>query len=524
MKRNFILFICLLTLASCNQNIGSASSSINSTNSSSTSSSSSNSTSSDKPSVNVDDKMYYKSLVERENIKYSTPLVNDPNHDIDNLEIFQLNDTHGAYYDEKDIVGISRVKTCIEENTIDPYATVKIANGDMLQGTAFSNMLLGEPAIASLNEMNFDCFVIGNHEFDWIIDTLGIYKDNNPSNGELNCPFLGANIVDKDGNHPDFLQPYTVVEKGNVKVGIIGIIGDGLESSISNLSLNGYHFTDTVDIVNKYSKILKEEELVDVIILASHAHDEDKNQQYVDKNDIDCIINGHDHYRVEETVKRHDNLTIPVIESNTKNGSMGKVTLKLNENNKMTSYEIKHLYPEDYDEDTNLKNIIEEYHKVTQKYQDSVIAHTNSYLSKQDIAILTCNYFSKKYDVDLVFVNQSGVRANISSGDITNGQVYEVFPFDNEMYITSIKGSDITKMISSKNMSQYYYNNNKPIAKGNSFDSSIISSDTIYKVATVDYLATKDYMTSYFSTKNNLFMTGEYIRDCAIEAIIDKYN
>ena len=90
----------------------------------------------------VTNQEYYKSLVDRDQIHYSEPLINDPNHDVSALEIWQINDTHGAYVDGDDITGIAHVKTCINENTNDPYAAVKIANGDLLQGTAFSNLLL----------------------------------------------------------------------------------------------------------------------------------------------------------------------------------------------------------------------------------------------------------------------------------------------------------------------------------------------------------------------------------------------
>lgn len=469
-------------------------------------------------------KEYYKSLVNRDNIKYSEKLVNDENHDITKLEIFEINDTHGAFYDESSITGISRVKTCINKEVDDIYGCVKIANGDLLQGTAFSNMLLGEPAIAALNEMDFDCFVIGNHEFDWGIDSLQVYKDGNPMNGELNCPILGANIVDKNGNTPSWLDPYTVVKKGNVSVGIIGIIGDGLESSISKLAIGGYHFASTVDTVDKYCKVLKEEEKVDVIILSSHAHDERKNAQYVLNNDIDCIINGHDHQTIEEYVVRYDGVTVPVVESSTKNITLGKVELNLDSNKKMTSYSIEHFSPNKYSEDANLKSIMDEYYKVTADYQMEKIGFTNKYLTKDTIAIDTANYITTKYDADLTFVNTAGVRAAIKAGNITNADVYEVFPFDNEIYITYLRGDKIKKMIQYNRMSSYYYNDNTDLGCGSYYNFEGVDITKTYKVITIDYLATKDYMTEYFSVENGLIITGDYIRDCAIENIIENYN
>ena len=189
-----------------------------------------------------------------------------------------------------------------DEQQQDMMQDPNMGGGDMMQGTAFSNMLLGEPAVASFNEMNFDAFVIGNHEFDWSIDNLSVYKDGIIENGELDCPFLGANIVDGEGNRPNWIEPYTIVNKGNVKVGIIGVIGDNLESSISKVALGNYRFTSTVESVNKYAKILLEDEKVNILIVSSHAHNEFANQSYVNTYEVDAIINGHDHKSIEETV------------------------------------------------------------------------------------------------------------------------------------------------------------------------------------------------------------------------------
>lgn len=470
------------------------------------------------------DNNYYKNLVNRELINYSTPLVNDINHNVTSLEIFEINDTHGAFYDDSNIVGISRVKTCIENNTNDPYSVVKIGNGDLMQGTAFSNMLMGEPAVAALNEMNFDCFVIGNHEFDWNINNLKDYKDNDLSNGELNCPFLGANIVDKNGNRPSFIEPYTIVNKGDVKVGIIGVIGDGLESSISKISLDGYRFTSSTESVKQYSEELLNEKNVDVLIVASHAHDEPINQQYVNNSKIDCIINAHDHQKVNEYVTRFDGKKVPVIESNTKNITIGKVTLNLDENNKYTSYNIEHFSPKNYDKDTNLDNIMSIYYEVTSEYEKEVIGYKSGGFSKSSFAIATCNYLVDKYDCDLAFINTGGVRAKISSSNITNGMVYEVFPFDNELYITSVTGSQLKKMITSSNLDYYYYNDSG-IGWGTQYDYNGVENNKTYKVITVDYVATKNYMSPYFSSSNSGFiMTGDYIRDCAIENVKKNYK
>ncbi|MBQ8205956.1 MAG: bifunctional metallophosphatase/5'-nucleotidase [Bacilli bacterium] len=473
--------------------------------------------------IDVSEKEYYKSLVDRSKITYTDKLENDPNHDVDSIEIFQLNDTHGAYYTEDDVTGIAHVKTCINQNIEDPFSVVKIANGDMLQGTAFSNMLLGEPGIVALNEMHFDAFTIGNHEFDWSLDNLKVYKDGDLSNGELNCPFLGANIIDKDGKRPDWIEPYTVVEKGDVKVGILGLIGDGLESSISKVALGGYSFTSTFDAVDKYTKILKEEEKVDVVILASHAHDEVANQRYVNNNKIDCIINGHDHWRVEEYVNRFDGKLVPVIESQTKNITIGKVTLNLDENKEMNSFSMEHLKPSFYPQDAKLKELMDVYYDITGVYQNEVIGFKHGGFSKAELGISTCTYIAEKYEADIAFMNTGGVRSEITSSEITNGLVYEALPFDNELYITYLKGSELVSMISNNSMSGYYFNDSG-LGTGRGYSITDVEYKKTYKVIAVDYVATKDRFAIYFNEEHGLIMSGDYIRDCALENIKQNFK
>jgi len=462
-----------------------------------------------------------KAQVKRENIQYSADFINDSNHEVNSLEIFAINDTHGAFYDEDEnskIYSISRVKNAINSNTIDKYASIKIANGDMMQGTSFSNMLLGEPAVASLNEMNFDAYVIGNHEFDWGLDNLYCYKDGDLSNGELECDFLGANIVNSEGNSPSWLKPYTIVEKGNIKVGIIGIIGDGEEISISSKALNGYHFTNTVETVKKYTQILKETEKVDIVIVSSHDHVSETNQKYVDEASVDAIINGHDHKLVEEWVTRKDNKQIPVIESDTKNYTIGKITIAL-ENKQFSSATISHINVNEYEKDSNLDNIMNVYYDVIKEFQNQEIGYYEKGFTKAEIATSTCNYITSKYSADICFVNQGGVRTKVSGPTITNGDIYEVFPFDNELYITYLTGAEL-KLIVGNN----FWLNDTGIGSGNALNTKKIKDNKTYKVVTVEYMAIKTFMLNYFNEEHGLVKTGDYIRDCAIENIKKNYK
>lgn len=461
------------------------------------------------------DRDYYRSMVDRDAIEYQILPENDPSYEVNQLRIIQINDTHGAYHDDETTIGFSRVAAAIDELTLSYYSTIKIANGDLMQGSAFSNLLLGEPAIASLNECGFDAFVIGNHEFDWGLDALRIYKDQNPENGELNCPFLGANILDKNNQRPDWIEPYTIVEKGNLKVGIIGVIGDGQESSIAATALGGYHFADTTETINQYCKILEPQ--TDVIIVASHAHDEAINASYVNTtNRIDAIINGHDHRCIEETVTRNlDHLVVPVIESDDKNDSIGVIDLQIENKRYTGTYAMEHVYPQSYEIEERMQSIIDIYHTVMESYLTLKLKDYTSYLSRQELGCLAAEVMVEKFEVDFAFTNRAGIRADIAAGPLTISSIYEVFPFDNCVATTEMSGSEILTYFNRYMNSYYYSRNNLVGGSGSRMDLSLIEPSKVYTIATFDFVAT-NYMADYF-TEDRAIFTDTILRDLMIE-------
>lgn len=199
------------------------------------------------------------------------------------IEIFSVNDLHGlAYFDSSNfqnaISAYAKLGRYILAQQARTTNTLFIANGDILQGSAFSNYYYGLPMIESLNAMNLDAFVIGNHEFDWGIDKIENYKDQNPDNGEANYPFLAANIVNKTTKEPmPWTQPYLIKTFGDVKVGVIGLIGD-VYTSIAPSRVAEYEFLDYVTVARQYTYHLRVNEGVDIVIVSVHGYDISRNQ------------------------------------------------------------------------------------------------------------------------------------------------------------------------------------------------------------------------------------------------------
>ncbi|UKI50180.1 MAG: metallophosphoesterase [Clostridium sp.] len=125
------------------------------------------------------------------------------------LNILTINDTHG-YLETSDSNSISKIATYMD--SYDENA-LRISVGDMFQGTGLSNLTKGKAMIEVMNAMNIDAMVIGNHEFDWGIDTILGYFDGNEENGEAKFPLLAANVVDSDSKPLPNSSPYLITNK-----------------------------------------------------------------------------------------------------------------------------------------------------------------------------------------------------------------------------------------------------------------------------------------------------------------------
>src|SRR5439155_1490355 len=96
--------------------------------------------------------------------------------------------------------------------------TVRLDGGDEMQGTLLSNFSFGLPAIAAMNAFGIDGAAIGNHEFDWSVDTLRARMAG------AKYRFLAANITDSSSAaRPEWAEPWTLIQRGRLKVAVIGL-------------------------------------------------------------------------------------------------------------------------------------------------------------------------------------------------------------------------------------------------------------------------------------------------------------
>ena len=125
--------------------------------------------------------------------------------------------------------GMPAVVAKIKELEADNKNVIKLHAGDAISGSLFFTIFKGEADAALMNEICFDAFALGNHEFNDGDKGVAKFIDFLKSE-KCNTPVLAANIKPEVGvsaltpsSETDYIQPYTIIERGGIKVGIIGI-------------------------------------------------------------------------------------------------------------------------------------------------------------------------------------------------------------------------------------------------------------------------------------------------------------
>ena len=130
----------------------------------------------------------------------------------------------------------------------------------MFTGT-LSNRTQGELLMEMMITLGYDAMAIGNHEFD--------YGWRNFRHQMFRVPFpvLGANIFYKDTSIP-FSQPYAVIERGDLRIGVIGVIGQDARSVVIASNVDSLDFIDPKLAVANALDELRDD--VDIVVLLTH--------------------------------------------------------------------------------------------------------------------------------------------------------------------------------------------------------------------------------------------------------------
>ena len=240
------------------------------------------------------------------------------------LRIISTNDFHGALDPVAEAGGTPRggadaMAATIARASADcgppNCGTLLVDAGDLFQGSAASNLAFGAPVVALYNRLGYAATAIGNHEFDWGIDTLRARMR------EARFGILAANVRNRNGRPPSWARDDTILDRGTLRIGIIGVIGPETYHSIMPARVRGLRFDDPAPIIDSLARSLRARG-VDAVIVLAHSgafcddgdatacHGEAIELAHRLTEPVNAIISGHTHTRVDTRVDR-----VPIVQA-----------------------------------------------------------------------------------------------------------------------------------------------------------------------------------------------------------------
>ena len=215
------------------------------------------------------------------------------------LQILATSDLHGkfdpwdyALNEESKSGSMAQIATAVKE--LRTENTLLVDAGDTIQDNS-ADLFFDEeihPMVLAMNEMKYDVWVTGNHEYNFGGDVLKKIIS------QQKAAVLTGNVKDAEGN--PLADGYTIIEKNGVKIGVIGMVTPNI-TRWDSANLEGWTVTDPVEETKKIISEIKDQ--TDVLIAVMHMG---MNNEYEVKNsgatdlanacpELDLIVASHEH-------------------------------------------------------------------------------------------------------------------------------------------------------------------------------------------------------------------------------------
>ena len=336
------------------------------------------------------------------------------------------------------------------------YVTLVDA-GDAIQGGPYGSLTDGQAIVDIMNKAGYDVATMGNHEFDYKMDRfLEIAK-------ELDCGYVSCNFIDLRTNEPVF-DAYKMITYGDVQVAYVGINTPETYTKSTPVYFqdeNGnyiYSFSEN-DLAGAVQKAIDSavEAGADYVIAVGHLGTDAESAPYRSTDIIakvkglDAFIDGHSHSVIaSQEVKDAAGETVLLTSTGTKFANFGKLTISAD--GKITTELINSYEKTDADMDAFLKDIFTEFDGILKEVVAKSSVNLTGYAEdgtrlvrnqETNIGDLCADAYRAMADADIAWVNGGGIRADIPAGDITYGQIIDVHPYGNMLYVVEATGQQI---------------------------------------------------------------------------------
>ncbi len=379
------------------------------------------------------------------------------------LVILHTNDIHASFIpreafwikqNPKPMIGGFKELQFVIDSIRSVYKNTMLFDaGDVMTGNPITEYVYdgaeGGALFHMMNMLGYDAWTVGNHEFDISVNNL------KKITAITKFPTLSANIKDSSDLFPINNREYIIIKRGDLRIGVIGLMSKEFYGLVNKNSSRNIKLLPPIETAQRIVNSLKRE--VDILIAITHQGVEDDSVLAVSVPEIDVIIGGHSHTRLQKP-KKVNNTIIAQAGSNCE--YLGQLKLVI-ENGKIANYEGKliPLWIHSKRPTTELGNFIDSIHqKIEEDFSHILGVLKNPWIrarGESNIGNFITDAQREAANADVAFMNDHGIRQDVPAGNISKRKLFEVLPFRNVLGIFTLTGKQLKQILE-------YYIKEKP--------------------------------------------------------------
>ena len=195
--------------------------------------------------------------------------------------------------------GIARLTQLVSELRQQHEHVTLFDSGDVFQGTPYFNVFKGHPELQWMQRMEYDATTLGNHDFDMGVEHVFSLRK------QYKTPTLLINYTYEKDSDLGVIQPYKIIEKGPIRIGVTGVSIDlvGLQGETNRGS---FAYFDPVEKLQEQVNFLRRNKNCNAVVVLSHLGYQYSSEKIDDiklaqrTEGIDVILGGHTHTFLDE--------------------------------------------------------------------------------------------------------------------------------------------------------------------------------------------------------------------------------
>lgn len=370
------------------------------------------------------------------------------------LTILQINDLHGYLEPHAEMVrgadgpaypelgGLARIAALFGHVRREhPDGVLALDNGDTFHGTYVAVNSRGKAMVPLMNELGLDAMTV---HWEFAYGPAGVRE----LASSLLYPVLAINCFDQRTGELVF-APYRMVERGGLRVALIGIACNIVDKTMPPAFSEGVRFTVGCDELPGWIEHVRQVEHAELVVVLSHLGFPQDVKLASQVAGIDVLASGHTHNRMERPVIENGAI---IFQSGCHGSFVGRLDVEV-EQGRVVGHRHR-LIPVDgsLGSDARMQQMVDAALAPHRAMLAEVVGHTATALDRYQMLHcamddLLLDAIAAAAGTDIAFSNGWRYGAPIRPGPITLGDLWNIIPTNPPVSSVELRGDEIRTML-----------------------------------------------------------------------------